>query len=77
MEQILLLGRLAQAEQRVADGLRRLNYQRELVMLIRESGRHAENAEDLMRELATAHAWNLAKLQRVRAALARSGYAAQ
>lgn len=71
MEQVLLLERLARAEKHVADGRRRLDCQRELVMLIKESGRDAEDAENLLQQLAAAHALNFAKLQRARAALAR------
>jgi hypothetical protein len=69
--EIRLVERLAQAEKHVADGRRRLDCQRELVLLIKESGRDTQAAENLLEQLAAAHALNLAKLKRVQAALER------
>jgi len=71
MEQILLSERLTRAQKYVADGRRRLDCQRELVGLIKESGRDAEDAENLLEQIAAAHALNLAKLRRLKAAIAR------
>jgi len=71
MEQTLLFERLARAEKYVADGRRRLDCQRELILLIKESGRNAEDAENLLEQMAAAHALNRAKLRRVKAAIGR------
>jgi hypothetical protein len=76
MEQMLLVERLVRAKKHVADSRRRLDCQRELVTLIKESGRGAETAENLLRQLAAAYALNLAKLQRIRASFARLNAAA-
>jgi hypothetical protein len=70
MEQALLLERLARAEKQVAGGRRRLNCQRELVLLIKVTGRDAKDEENLLQQLAATHAFDLAKLQRVKSALA-------